>query len=248
MRSANKSKNIINKNQEVFTFKLKVMTYNIRHGRGLDGKVKMQRIADVIIKEDIDIVALNEVDQVFSKRSNYLDQGRWLAEELQMNYAFGPALSLKRGHYGNAIFSRFPLTKHKNHLFKLIPPLAEPRAILEAAISIENISLNVLTSHFSIHPFLHRRQLDFFLNYPNSPCILMGDLNRGPRSSTYRKLLEKYNDCSMQHPFPTFPARKPRSRLDYIFTSKHFEIVKTEVIQSTASDHLPVMTTVKVQL
>ncbi|MFN7252838.1 MAG: endonuclease/exonuclease/phosphatase family protein [Anaerobacillus sp.] len=224
------------------------MTYNIRHGRGLDGKVNIQRIADVIIKEDIDIVGLNEVDQVFSRRSNYLDQGRWLANELQMNFAFGPALSLRSGQYGNAIFSRFPLTKHKNHLFKLIPPIAEPRAILEAAISIENISIIVITSHFSIQPFLHRRQLDFCLNYPNSPCILMGDLNRGPRSSTYRKLSEKYIDCSAHRPFPTFPARKPRSRLDYIFTSKHFEIIKTDVIQSTASDHLPVMTTVKVQL
>jgi endonuclease/exonuclease/phosphatase family metal-dependent hydrolase len=224
------------------------MTYNIRHGRGLDGKVNIQRICDVIVKEDIDIVALNEVDQAFSRRSNYLDQGRWLANELQMNYVFGPALSLKGGHYGNAIFSRFPMTKHKNHLFKLIPPLAEPRAILEAVISIDNINLNVLTSHFSIHPSLHRKQLDYWLTYPASPCILMGDLNRGPRSNAYRKLSEKYIDCSAEHPFPTFPSRKPRSRLDYIFTSSHFEIVKTAVIETTASDHLPVLTTLKVRL
>ena len=217
------------------------MTFNIRHGRGLDGKVNLQRVAEVIKQEHIDIVALNEVDRTFSKRSNFVDQSSWLANELKMDFIFGPALSLKKGDYGNAILSRLPIIKHENYIFRLNPLVAEPRAILEAIISIDHSFLSVLTSHFSIHPILHRKQLHFFLEYSSYPCILMGDLNRGQNSRSYRKLTGKYHDCSINNPLPTYPARGPRSRLDYIFVSKHFNVSQTRVVQSNASDHLPVV-------
>ena len=41
----------------------RVMTYNIHHGEGLDGKVDLQRIAELIKREQADIVALQEVDK-----------------------------------------------------------------------------------------------------------------------------------------------------------------------------------------
>lgn len=227
-------------------FKLNVMTFNIRHGRGGDGKVNLERVAEVIKKANIDIVALNEVDQNFSRRSNYLEQASWFASELQMDFVFGPALSLKSGHYGNAILSRLSITKHENHIFRIKPLLAEPRAVLEASISVANGQINVLTSHFSMHPSLHRMQLLFCLEYSHSsPCILMGDLNRKPSSRSYRQLVEKYLDSCVDQPLPTFPARKPRSKLDYIFTSNHFDVVATNVIQTNASDHLPLWAQLK---
>lgn len=218
------------------------MTFNIRHGRGFDGKVNLQRVADVIKKANIDIVALSEVDQAFSKRSNYVDQSRWLANELQMDFIFGPALSLKSGQYGNAILSRLPIINHNNHIFRIKPLFAEPRSILEATIYVMDKQIKVLASHFSIQPTLHQKQLRFCLDYSVTyPCIMMGDLNRKPSSSSYQKLCEKFMDCSAHQPLPTFPARNPRLRLDYIFVSNHFDVLHTSVIQSNASDHLPVI-------
>lgn len=41
----------------------RVMSYNIHHGRGLDGKIDLERIANVIKKEGADIVTLQEVDK-----------------------------------------------------------------------------------------------------------------------------------------------------------------------------------------
>jgi endonuclease/exonuclease/phosphatase family metal-dependent hydrolase len=41
----------------------RIMTYNIRHGEGLDGKIDLLRIAEVIKREGADIVALQEVDK-----------------------------------------------------------------------------------------------------------------------------------------------------------------------------------------
>jgi endonuclease/exonuclease/phosphatase family metal-dependent hydrolase len=42
---------------------IRVMTYNIHHAEGLDGKIDLQRIADLIKQERADIVALQEVDR-----------------------------------------------------------------------------------------------------------------------------------------------------------------------------------------
>ena len=43
---------------------LRLMSYNIRHGVGLDGRLDLERIAEVINREHLDIVALQEVDSV----------------------------------------------------------------------------------------------------------------------------------------------------------------------------------------
>ncbi|WP_306301269.1 hypothetical protein [Thalassobacillus sp. C254] len=83
---------------------VKVMTYNIHHGKGMDRKVDINRIADVIAQSNIDIVGLNEVDKHFSRRSNHMDQISILAEKLNMYEAFSASITLKSKkalHCGN---------------------------------------------------------------------------------------------------------------------------------------------------
>jgi endonuclease/exonuclease/phosphatase family metal-dependent hydrolase len=41
------------------------MTFNIRHGKGMDKRVNLERIAKVINKNSVDIIGLNEVDKHF---------------------------------------------------------------------------------------------------------------------------------------------------------------------------------------
>ncbi len=224
------------------------MTFNIRHGRGLDGKVHLQRLADLIKQHNIQIIGLNEVDQRFSRRSNYEDQSKWLAEALQMDFRFGPSLSINGRKYGNTILSALPITSHQNHLFRLQLPIAEPRSILETTIQVEDKQILVLASHFSILPLLQQKQVSFCENYHTTyPTILMGDLNRQPTSSSYQKLTKKYRDCSFEKPSPTYPANKPRSRIDYVFVSTHFEVIEANIIRTDVSDHLPVKAKVKLK-
>src|SRR3954447_16208752 len=47
--------------REAVTFR--AMTYNIHHGEGLDRKIDLVRIAELIKRERADIVALQEVDK-----------------------------------------------------------------------------------------------------------------------------------------------------------------------------------------
>mgnify|MGYP001438299506 FL=1 len=87
---------------------LKVMTYNIRHGRGMDNKVNLDRIAEDIRKSMADIVALQEVDR-FNFRSGFRDQAKLLADRLDMHWCFATSMRWGFMQYGNAILSRFPI-------------------------------------------------------------------------------------------------------------------------------------------
>ena len=93
---------------------LSVMTYNIHHGEGTDGKVDIERIAAVIKQADPDLVALQEVDQKV-KRSGQIDQPAELARLTGLHVVFGGNLPLEGGEYGNAVLSRFPIKRHENH-------------------------------------------------------------------------------------------------------------------------------------
>lgn len=45
------------------------MTFNMHHGRGTDGKLSLERIANVIEESKADLIGLNEVDKHFSKEA-----------------------------------------------------------------------------------------------------------------------------------------------------------------------------------
>ncbi|MFN9083801.1 MAG: endonuclease/exonuclease/phosphatase family protein, partial [Acidobacteriota bacterium] len=59
---------------------VRVLTYNIHHGEGIDGRFDLQRIARVIQNSHADIVALQEVDQ----RTNRIRRADTLAELARM--------------------------------------------------------------------------------------------------------------------------------------------------------------------
>src|SRR5712692_11135736 len=89
---------------------LRVMTYNIHVGVGMDKKLDLQRIADVINREHPDLVGLQEVDRGV-KRTEGLDEIAELARMTKMEYAFAHNLDYQGGQYGVAILSRFPILK-----------------------------------------------------------------------------------------------------------------------------------------
>ncbi len=45
-----------------------------------------------------------------------VDQPTELAKLTKMHVVFGANIELQGGHYGNAVLSRFPITRHKNYL------------------------------------------------------------------------------------------------------------------------------------
>ena len=89
---------------------LRVLTYNIHIGKGLDGKLDLERIARVIRDSKADVVALQEVD-VKTRRTENVDQAAELARLTNMHVHFGKAMDHDGGAYGVAILSRFELSE-----------------------------------------------------------------------------------------------------------------------------------------
>lgn len=233
------------------------MTFNIHHGKGMDKQTNLYRIAEVIDRCHADIVGLNEVDNHFSNRSHFEDQAAWLANQLKLEYAFSPSISIQSQHvtevrqYGNALLSRFPITCKKSHSLNTLYGGLEGRSLLDATIQVHKQSFQINVTHLSLNPILHRRQTDFIISQLDKkfePIILMGDWNMKPLSKGWRKVTNKFQDVwhiAGEGPGYTYPSLHPRSRLDYIFTSRDFKVTEAKVVTNipNASDHLPVTAT-----
>ena len=85
---------------------LTVVTYNIKHGRGMDNVVDLKRTTAVLALLDADIIGLQEVDRLVD-RSEDVDQPEFLGNQLDLESAFGAFMDYQGGEYGMAILSRF---------------------------------------------------------------------------------------------------------------------------------------------
>ena len=81
---------------------LRVLSYNVRHGAENHGNLNLPRTASVIAAQNADVVALQEVDSVFSSRSDNKYQVKELAEATGMYGIFCSALT----GYGIGILSK----------------------------------------------------------------------------------------------------------------------------------------------
>jgi endonuclease/exonuclease/phosphatase family metal-dependent hydrolase len=232
--------------------RLTVMTYNIHHAEGLDGKLDLPRIAEVIAAQKADIVGLQEVDRGV-KRSVEADQPRELAERLKMHYVFGKNIDHQGGDYGNAILSRFSIRQSKNTRYK-VSLQGEQRGLLQAIVEIEGRQLLILNTHLDYHRDDTERLanvselVEIAATYGPLPTILLGDFNATPHSPTYNALAQKFIDAwPLFHDSagPTSPAANPRNRIDYIFLTREPPLapkpLTISVIPSDASDHLAVV-------
>ncbi|MEC8892658.1 MAG: endonuclease/exonuclease/phosphatase family protein, partial [Candidatus Poribacteria bacterium] len=64
---------------------IRVMTYNIHHGEGMDGHINLDRIATLIHSANVDLVGLQEVDR-HANRSYNLDMIKALAHLTSMHW------------------------------------------------------------------------------------------------------------------------------------------------------------------
>ncbi|MFC4322935.1 endonuclease/exonuclease/phosphatase family protein [Litchfieldia salsa] len=243
----------MNKNKQ----NIKVMTFNIHHGKGTDKRVDLKRISEVIAKSNADIIGLNEVDRHFSARSQFLDQIKILASEINFYYVFCPSITKYRkkkkmvSQYGNALLSRFPISTYKTYSFNLKSKFTEGRSILDVTLDVKGKMLSCFVSHLSLHPVLHKKQSQFIFNQANEPAIILGDWNMKYRSSKWRRITQRYTDVwdmKGKGNGNTFPSTNPRTRLDYIFVSKSIKIHEIMVFDDIplASDHLPVVATITI--
>lgn len=238
------------KNQKKITteddqnLRLRILSYNIHHAEGVDGKLDVPRIAQVILSVEPDLVALQEVDKN-TTRTGKVNQDIELAHLTKMNSVFGSNITFQGGQYGNAILSKFPIIKNKNFLLPNVDS-GEQRGLLRSQIQISNKE-NVL--FFSTH-LDHRRSdterlasaeaINQIISLDNkSPAILAGDFNDVPESPTLKELGKLWLRTNKKI-LKTIPASKPSRQIDYIFVQpkERWKIIESQVLdEDIASDH-----------
>ena len=231
---------------------VRVLSYNIHHAEGIDGKLDVARIARVINDCHPDLVSLQEVDRLV-ERTESIDQPSELARLTNMHVVFGGNIELQGGHYGNAILSRFSVTHSKNHLLPCLND-GEQRGVLEATIQLpNNILLRLLATHFDHRSDDAERQqsataVQALIKIPDDlPTILAGDLNDTLSSPTLNLLLKHWSRTSEEDQ-PTIPVTTPDRQIDFVLfrPAARWKVIESRILdEAIASDHRPILATLE---
>lgn len=215
----------------------------------------------MLSSHNADIVLLQEVDEG-APRSQEQDMAREIAGALNYNYyAAGHNVSLRKGRYGNATLSRFPIVRERN--IDLTVGDRKRRGCQHTAIEISNgknspYRLEVFNLHLGLSPLERQRQSGTLLRSrefanidQHSACIVGGDFNDW--LSRLRALYVEGMSLSCAtdretrvrtRPIKTYPSFSPRSGLDRIYYRGKLRFISAHVsrvqVARVASDHLPV--------
>ncbi len=233
---------------------LRVVTYNIHGCRTLDGRVGIERIAEVLAELDPDLVALQEVD-VGQARSHGRDQAAELGEALGMYAHFFPVLRKGQACYGLAVLSRPPVRNFRNALLPGSPgPGRERRGAIRLTVDTDDGGeFDLINTHLGLGLLERRRQAAALLSdgwlRDGAPAVLCGDFNAGPRSPVCRRIGERLRPAGNGE--PTFFAARPLLRLDHLFVSDSCRVLAAGVARGEAarraSDHLPAWADIRLE-
>jgi endonuclease/exonuclease/phosphatase family metal-dependent hydrolase len=225
--------------------KIRIATYNVHKCKGLDGRVSVKRIADVISETNADVVAIQEIFQ---------GQGQKLAEELSVNLAFGENRQLLGDAYGNLVLSRFPLRSHCNHDVSVAG--RERRGCLRSDVLLQSRSLHVFNVHLGTAFFERRQQAKHLIDEAvlksrtlDGPRVVLGDFNEWSRGHVSQVLASEFESTDIRVYLKrarTYPGIFPVMHLDHIYYDpqlrvEHVSLHRTKT-SLVASDHVPLVT------
>lgn len=226
---------------------LRLMSYNIRNGRGMDNVLDLNRISEVINRVEPMVVAVQEVDSV-TGRSGQTDVLRVLAGQTGMYPTYSAAIDFDGGKYGVGILSREkPITSHSFPL----PGREEQRTLLV----VEFKDYLFACTHLSL------TEEDCVASLPiiqaeaqrtKKPFFLAGDWNAQPDSKLLQEVRKSF-DILTDTKQMTWPADMPRDCIDYIAgyraggKSVCLKLSSIVYDEPVASDHRPVLVEVKLK-
>ena len=240
---------------------VRILVFNIHAGKDAAGVSNLDRVADLIRSTDTDVALLQEVDKG-TKRSGGVDQLAAMSERLGYALAFGKSLNFDGGEYGIGAISRRGFTAHFTSPLPVVPSQArsggshEPRAAL-TVVPVAGVKLVALNTHLdaSREETYRLQEVETVLKLLASnrksglPAVAGGDFNAEPSSSVYRRIVDSglrdaWTMCGKGEGL-TYPADKPVKRIDYLFLADPLQCSDARVIETTISDHRPLLVTVR---
>ncbi|HTB81100.1 MAG TPA: endonuclease/exonuclease/phosphatase family protein [Opitutaceae bacterium] len=250
--------------------RLRIVTFNIAHGRGLmpisglasrrQLHARLQKIARLIVRLKPDIVALQEIDEN-SRWAGSFDHLEYLREHAGFPHAIFGVNNRRTGrvhlNYGNALLSRHPILEWENIAFGQ-RQLGE-KGFLFAEIDLHGRRVPIVNLHLHFASRDHRfRQLLRLTDYLEEkqrqrqvhwhvPPILCGDLNnpshRPDATASLFDYFSRHGSYTL-HPASgvnTYPSPWPRRALDFVFLPPYCIRARCRVIRTLLSDHRPVL-------
>lgn len=226
---------------------LRVVSYNIKHGRGNDNVVDLERTAGVLRALSPDIVGLQEVDNL-ATRSGGVPQAEHLGKLTGLHHAFGRFMDFQGGAYGMGILTRHPIVS--THSVQL-PEGNEPRVALAAEVRLPSgRPLTIVNVHFDWvrddgFRFAQAEALTTYLDALTMPYVLLGDFNDVPESRTLALFKSRAREAVKPSTDRfTFSSTEPTREIDFIFAAPaaSWETRDVRVVdEPVVSDHRPVV-------
>jgi endonuclease/exonuclease/phosphatase family metal-dependent hydrolase len=239
---------------------IRVITYNIHRAIGVDRRFRPERIVEILRHYEADLVLLQEVDEGVP-RSRELNLAQELAQAAGYpHFALGHNVSLKKGRYGNATLSRFPILRERNIDLSL-PESWIRRGCQHTTLDVDGNGrrLEVFNLHLGLSARERANQVEILkrshelssVDYETA-ALVGGDFNDwrsllmplltnglGFRCATERK----------RGPYrciPTYPAFSPQGGLDRIYHRGPLTLESAFgcrlQVSRVASDHRPIIT------
>jgi endonuclease/exonuclease/phosphatase family metal-dependent hydrolase len=241
---------------------LRVLTWNLHHGEGVDGRFDLERIAAVIRAVEPDWVALQEIDRGV-RRTQGVDMPAELARLTGLHAVFGDNIDYQGGRYGNLALVRTPPERAVNH------PLpshyaGEQRGLLELAWSTPRGERRFFVTHWDYrggYDGERQASVEFLREKLGGGAgegasskvsgasgelvVLAGDLNALPDSAVIARLQEFLAPAHGAEPRATYPAAAPERMIDYVWFAPEagaWRVRECRVLEEpTASDHRPLL-------
>jgi endonuclease/exonuclease/phosphatase family metal-dependent hydrolase len=241
--------------------RIRVLTYNIHRAIGVDRRFRPERIIRILEAYDPDVVMLQEVDDG-APRSRELNLGRELAGALGYeHYAIGHNVTLRKGRYGNATLSRWPILRERN--IDLTIGIRKRRGCQHTLIAVEsptgklrrlevfNLHLGLSARERAVQIEMLARCREFSALPERVACVVGGDFN------DWRSLVQPIfesdlgfrsangGDSGAERRIKTYPSFFPQGPLDRIYFRGPFRLLAARPCRlglcRVASDHLPLV-------
>ncbi len=236
----------------------KVLTVNVHKGfTTFNRHFILHELRDAVRQVGADLVFLQEVLGTHhlhaSRVANFpqVPHYEFLADTIWPQYAYGRNAVYDNGDHGNALLSKFPITRYENHDISVAGP--ERRGMLHCVLQPpgHHLPVHAVCVHFGLKESHRQRQLlrvcELLRTFPpEEPVVVAGDFNDWRHRA--HAILRRGADLrevfvqAFGHAARTFPAFMPLLALDRIYVrnaSVHSPLALPRTPWDKLSDHAP---------
>jgi endonuclease/exonuclease/phosphatase family metal-dependent hydrolase len=233
---------------------IRVATYNIHRGRGLDGRTRPERTAEVLAGVDADIIALQEVVGAGPDGGG---QAEYLGAVLGMGWVMAAARHLRGRLFGNVILSRLPIQRHVQ--YDLSWKTCESRCLQRADLDLGGQLLHFYNVHLGTAYLERQFQAERLAAIVGDrrvagPKVVLGDFNEWMKGLVTTLLSERLKSIDLGSHLKrrrTYPGIFPILHLDHIYYEGRVDVVTVTLPRTrralVASDHLPLVADLKIR-